>query len=43
MQGKENMGDFLDTIKGDSGGMVNILGGDSMSHCEKKKFIWTSA
>jgi hypothetical protein len=26
-------------IQGDSGGKVNILGGDSISHCEKRSFI----
>ena len=36
MQGKENMGDFFDTIQGDLGGMVNILGGDNIDHCERK-------
>jgi hypothetical protein len=39
MQGKENMGDFFDTIQGDSGGKVNILGGDSIGHCEKKVYV----
>jgi hypothetical protein len=37
MQGKENMGDFFDTMPGDSGGKVNILVGDSIGPCEKKK------
>ena len=27
-------------IQGDSGGKVNILGGDSTGPCEKKGFIW---
>ena len=27
------------STQGDSGGKVNILGGNSASHCEKKKFI----
>ena len=36
MQGKENMGDFFDTIQSDSGGKVNILGDDSIGHCETK-------
>jgi hypothetical protein len=27
------------SIQGDSGEKVNILGGDSIGHCEKKKFI----
>jgi hypothetical protein len=35
MQGKENMGDFFDSIPGDSGGTINILGGDSIGPCEK--------
>jgi hypothetical protein len=26
-------------IQGDSGGKVNILGGDQIDHCEKKSFI----
>jgi hypothetical protein len=26
-------------VQGDSIGMVNILGGDSVGHCEKNKFI----
>jgi hypothetical protein len=26
-------------IQSDSGGKVNILGGESIGHCEKKKFI----
>jgi hypothetical protein len=26
-----------DTIQGESGGNANILGGDSIGHCEKKK------
>jgi hypothetical protein len=29
------------SIRDDSGGKVNILGGDSDGHCEKKKFTWT--
>ena len=37
MQRKENMGDFFDIIQGDSGGKANILGGDSMGHCEVKR------
>ena len=36
MQGKENMGDFFDTLQGDSGGNVNILGGDGIFHFENK-------
>ena len=28
-------------IQGDSGGKVNIMGGDSISHCGDKKFIRT--
>ena len=26
-------------IQGDSGGKVNILGGNNIGHCEKKKFL----
>jgi hypothetical protein len=26
-------------IQVDSGGKVNILGGDSIGHCEKKQFL----
>jgi hypothetical protein len=37
-KGKEqNMGEFFDTMQGDSGGKVSILGGDSIGHCVKKE------
>jgi hypothetical protein len=28
---------FVLQIQGDSGGKVNILGGDSIGHCQEKK------
>ena len=28
-------------IQDDSGGEVNILGGDSIGHCERKNFMYT--
>ena len=28
-------------VQGDSVGMVNILGGDNIGHCEEKKCTWT--
>jgi hypothetical protein len=31
---------FLEhNVQGDSGGNVNILGGDSIGHCEEKELI----
>jgi hypothetical protein len=33
------MGDFFDTIQGDSEGKVVILGGDSIGYCEKNVHI----
>jgi len=29
----------INIIQGESGGDVNILGGDGISHCEKKKMF----
>jgi hypothetical protein len=31
--------EYVGIIQGDSGGRVNILGGDSIRHCEKKIFV----
>jgi len=30
-------------VQSDSGGKVNILGGDITRHCGGKKFVWTCA
>jgi hypothetical protein len=30
----------IHVIQGDSGGKANILGGDNIDHCEKKKYIY---
>jgi len=32
---------FTYVIQGDSGGKVNILGGQIISHCKKHEFTWT--
>jgi hypothetical protein len=32
---------YYEYIQGDSWEKVNILGDDSIGHCEKKKFVWT--
>jgi hypothetical protein len=33
---KQHENIFLSCIQGDSGGKIQVLGGDSIGHCEKK-------
>jgi len=34
-----NLPVIAENVQGDSGGKGNIVGGDNISHCEKKMFI----